>query len=72
MRGRRLLDNTLSEGKGRQLVFLTLLVLVVLLVLFFVAWLFGDMKWQEVLSIYMGRYNGPGKHDAFRLSLIHI
>lgn len=67
MRARRLLDNTLSEGKGRQLVFLTLLVLVVLLFLFFVAWLFGDMKWQEVLSIYMGRYNGPGKHDAFRI-----
>lgn len=67
MRGRRLLDNTLSEGRGRQLVLLTLMVLIVLVLLFFVGWLLGDMKWQEVLSIYMGRYNGPGKHDAFRI-----
>ena len=32
----------------------------------------GGMTWQEVLGLYMdpGNFNGPGKHDAFRVLIV--
>ena len=60
----------LSEGQGRQLLFLILLVFFVLVILLFVGWRL-HMDWQTVIASFLdpGVYNGPDArhHDWFRI-----
>lgn len=69
---KRKIDKVLSEGLGSQLIWLSVLVLVVLLVFWailaicFPDW---DFHWQDVLAVFLdpGCFGGKGEHDFFRL-----
>ena len=69
---KRRFDKLLSEGQGRQLVWLIIVTLSVFLLLFLIARYVSGMTWQEVLGLYMdpGNFNKPGKHDAFRVLIV--
>ena len=69
---RRYIDETLSEGHGKQL--LWLLILIVLVVFLFwciLTFVFRDseMGWQEMLALFLdpGCFGGAGEHDIYRL-----
>lgn len=60
----------ISQGTGRQLLWLAGLCLLLFFVLFTVSNLvYGDLGWQEVLALFLdpGCFGGPDKHDYFRL-----
>ena len=50
---------------------LTVIVLGVLAVLLLVGRMYGDMKWQHVLALFLdpGNYDGPGVHEGFRITI---
>ncbi len=62
----------LSEGQGRQLVWLILVTLSVFVLYFLIARMMMGMTWQEVLGLYMdpGNFNKPGEHDGFRVMVV--
>ena len=65
-------DRILSEGQGRQLLWLIAVTLCMFLLLFMVAHYVGGMPWQEVLGLYMdpGNFNKPGEHDVLRIVIV--
>lgn len=69
---KRRIDKMLSEGQGRQLLWLIVVMFSVFLLHFFIASSVGGMTWQEVLGLYMdpGNFNKPGEHDAFRVLIV--
>lgn len=69
---KRILDETLSEGHGKQLLWLLLIIpLIVLLFWSVVALGFHDdsLAWQDLLALFLdpGCFGGAGEHDIFRL-----
>ena len=72
MQLKRKIDGLLSEGRGMQLIWLA----IILIVSFFIFWgisefLFKDgvFKWQDIVALYLdpGVFAGAGQHDFFRL-----
>ena len=71
---KRKFDNLLSRGKGRQLLWLFLVcVALILLAVCITRFVFRDGKlvWQDVVAIFLsaGAFRGAGVHDVFRLLL---
>ena len=66
---RRKFDKMLFEGQGKQLLWLSVIILSVLFILQFVGWLFWGFKWQDVLALFMdpGNFSHPGGNDFFRI-----
>ena len=66
---RRKFDKMLFEGQGKQLLWLSVIIVSVLFILLFVGWLFGGMKWQDILALFMdpGNFSHPGGNDFFRI-----
>lgn len=72
LRFKRKFEETLSEGRGMQLLWLLIIILVVVLLFWgIVAFVLKDssMGWQELLALFLdpGSFGGAGSHDAFRL-----
>lgn len=62
----RKIDKMLSEGRGKQLLWLILLIVVVLAILIVVNWLFVGMNWQDIIPGFLG-VGGYGNHQLFKL-----
>jgi len=56
----------LSEGQGKQLLWLVFLIAIVLLALLLVNWLFVGMAWQEIVPGFLG-VGGYGDHKLFKM-----
>lgn len=69
---RQRFDKLLSEGQGRQLMWLILVTLFVFFILLMVSNYLGGMTWQEVLGLFMdpGNFSKPGEHDMFRVVIV--
>jgi len=69
---KRRFDKMLSEGQGRQLVWLILATLFVFVFYFLIARSVMGMSWQEVLGLYMdpGNFNKPGEYDGLRVMIV--
>ncbi|MDE6137257.1 MAG: hypothetical protein K2F97_07275 [Muribaculaceae bacterium] len=72
---KRQLDKLLAAGRGRQLVWLAVLIIISFLCL----WAFSEfalegerLRWQDVMALYLdpGCFGGAGPHDAFRLVVV--
>lgn len=74
MKFKRRFDRMLSEGQGRQLLWLTIITLSVFLLLYFSANLMGGLSWQEVLGLYLDPGNFPGdkKEVPIYLDVIRV
>ena len=62
----------LSEGRGKQLFWLILIILIVLLIFWGIATFFfhdNSFSWQDLVALFIdpGSFGGEGKHDLFRL-----
>ena len=66
---RRKVEKMLFEGQGRQLLWLSVIIIIVLLVLLFIDWAFVDLKWQAILATFMdpGNFATYKGNDFFRL-----
>ena len=65
-------DEILSEGQGRQLVFLLLLIFIAIILFWAVSFFFfrdDSIHWQDLLALFLdpGSFGGAGDHDFFRL-----
>ena len=72
LRLKKRFEEILSEGRGRQLLWLIAFILIVYLVFWgIIVFLFRDrsLGWQELISLFLdpGSFGGAGAHDAFRL-----
>ena len=69
---KRRFDKLLSEGQGRQLIWLTIVTSFVFILYLSIAIFKYGMAWQEVLGLFMdpGTFCGPGKHDLFRVLIV--
>ena len=74
---RRKFHKLLSEGEGRQLLWL----LFALLFTFFLFWAYAaiffkgwSFTWQDIMALYLdgGSFSGPGEHDGFRLLIAFV
>lgn len=69
---KRKFEETLSEGRGMQLLWLLIIILVVVFLFWGIVALVlkdGSMGWQDLLALFLdpGSFGGAGSHDAFRL-----
>ncbi len=60
---RRKIDRMLSEGEGKQLAWLTGIVLILFVVFCFIGYMLG-LDWRQVLSLYLDAGNFPLDGDA--------
>ena len=70
MKIKRKIDAILSQSTGRQLLWLFIITIVLLLIFFAIAYLFFDgFLWQDIVALFLdpGCFGGKGNHDAFRL-----
>ena len=74
---KRKFDRMLSEGQGKQLLWLSMVILIVLLVLLLASKCYGDMTWQFILALFLDPGNFAlqgtldfGKHDFFRILIV--
>ena len=63
---KRKIERMLSEGRGKQLLWLILLIIVVLMVLLFINWQFIGMSWQDIIPGFFGVW-GHGDHQLFKV-----
>lgn len=69
---RRNLDKTLSEGQGKQLLWLIAIIVAFIFIFWAIALLAFPGKefgWQDILALFLdpGSFGGHGEHDLFRL-----
>ena len=69
---KRRFEETLSEGRGMQLLWLLVIIAVVILVFWAVVSLIfrdGTLVWQDLMALFLdpGSFGGAGSHDIFRL-----
>ena len=72
MRLHRKIDGLLSEGRGMQLIWLVIILVVSFLVFWGISeFIFRDgfFQWQDIVALYLdpGVFAGAGRHDLFRL-----
>lgn len=69
---KRRFDRMLSEGQGRQLLWLSVIIVIVLLGLLLIGKLCGNIPWQVILALFMDPGNSSllGTHDFFRIFTI--
>ena len=67
---RQKLDKMLFEGQGRQLLWLSVISLIVLFLLLLIGWIFEGMTWQSIVALFMdpGNFDSPDGHDIFRIA----
>ncbi|MCR4853392.1 MAG: hypothetical protein K5893_07370 [Prevotella sp.] len=63
---KRNIDRTLSEGHGKQLIWLVLLIAVVIVALLIYNWLFVGLKCLDILPSFFG-IGASGEHRLFKL-----
>lgn len=69
---RRLFEETLSEGQGKQLLWLLIIISAIILLFWLiiaVAFHDGSLNWQDLIALFLdpGAFDGAGVHDGFRL-----
>ena len=71
---KRKFEEVLSEGRGKQLLWLLIVIVAILLVFGAIAaFVFkdGSMVWQDLIALFLdpGCFGGAGAHDFFRLTV---